>query len=184
MFDMGFLESLVNGASDAILVASPATGKIVYANPAAYFLFECDTNYLIGKHQSELHPPEDMEFIGKKFQEFVATDNYLETRANILTQNQKKKSVLITSANLFENEGEKYAAAYFKDLTHLDRLREIAYEQSHVIRSPLSNILGITNLLLEESKPEDKNQELLQTLKVEVLKFDEAIRRISDKTII
>ncbi len=178
---MAFLDSLINGASDAILVADIKTGDIVFANPAAYKLFECDENYLIGKHQTQLHPPEELEFIKKKFEEFISSSNYNETRAVILMQLGNKKSVLITSANLFESEGKMFSAAYFKDISHLDRLDEIAFEQSHIVRAPLANILGVTDLLLEGGLPEDKNKQLLEALQGEIIKFDAAIKRISKK---
>jgi PAS domain S-box-containing protein len=64
-------------------------------------------------------------------------------------------------ANDFEFRDKKQTVVIFSDITnhiessrviqkHLDTLREVAYVQSHVIRSPLAKILGISNLLQNE----------------------------------
>ena len=177
---MGLLESLINGASDTILVADISTGIIIFANSAANNLFECDTTYLVGKHQTQLHPADEFEYIQQKFAEFISSDDYKETTAHILTQNQKVKPVLITSANLFESNGVKYASAYFKDISHLDKLEEIAFEQSHIVRRPIANILGISKLLLDDRIPEEKRKQLLMAIYEEAMEFDNIIRRIND----
>lgn len=181
---MDFLISLINASTDAILVAEAATGNIVFANSAANKLFECDLEYLVGKHQTQLHPAEELEFISAKFAEFISSDGYKETRAHIVTQKGKVKSVLITSANLFEANEKKYAAAYFKDISYLDHLNEIAYIQSHVVRRPLANILGASEMLQQDAiSPEDKEL-LLSALQKEAKELDHVIRAINSKTML
>lgn len=76
---------------------------------------------------------------------------FVQTTAHILTKTGERKLVLITGANLFQMDGKKYASAYFKDISYVETLHEIAFDQSHLVRRPLANILGICRLLKENA---------------------------------
>jgi PAS domain S-box-containing protein len=176
---------LIQGASDAIFVADIETGKIIFANPAAAKMFECSVPELQGLHQTELHPKEEMAEIIEKFRQFTTSDNYKETTAHILTKTGKKKLVLITGANLFELDNKKYASAFFKDISYVEKLQEIAFQQSHLVRRPLANILGISKLLSEKivDTEQDKN-ELLEQLHIAAQQLDDVIKSVTAKTVI
>ena len=62
-----------------------------------------------------------------------------------------------------------------------DKLREIAYLQSHVVRAPLVNIMGLAHLIRHspESKVEAK---ILDKLDESVHRLDEVIKSIVDRT--
>ncbi len=62
-----------------------------------------------------------------------------------------------------------------------ERLREISWIQSHVVRSPLCRIMGLSNLL-RENKDKAMQAELLQHLDVSVNELDEVIRDIVRKS--
>ncbi len=176
---LNFLNSLIEGASDAIFVADIVTGSIVYVNPAACKLFDCEAADLIGKHQSQLHPPEELEDITQKFREFTTSDTYKETTAHILTKSGTKKLVLITAANMFEMDGKMYASAYFKDISHVEQLKKIAHDQSHLVRRPLANILGISKILTESGiASEDEKKELLTDLYFEAQQLDSVVKTV------
>ena len=179
---LNFLYSLVEGASDAIFVAEVATGMIAYVNSAACKLFECERDYLIGIHQSQLHPADELEDIRRKFMEFTTSDNYKETTAHIITKTGNKKFVLITGANLFDLDGKKYASAYFKDISYVEKLHQIAFDQSHLVRRPLANILGISKMLAEvDSLSEGERKQFLSELYSEAQLLDNEVRSISTK---
>ena len=174
-----FLNSLIEGASDAIFVADIASGLIVYANRAAGKLFDCEASDLIGKHQSQLHPPEEFEEITQKFRDFTTSDEYKETTAHILTNSGTKKLVLITAANMFEMDNKMYASAYFKDISHVEQLQKIAYDQSHLVRRPLANILGIAKILTDAPiASEEEKKELLTDLYFEALQLDNVVKAV------
>ncbi|MCZ2222727.1 MAG: PAS domain-containing protein [Chitinophagales bacterium] len=63
-----------------------------------------------------------------------------------------------------------------------ERLKEIAWHQSHKVRKPLSNILGLVNLLKDEKNPSQKN-ELINMLDESAQELDIAIKDIIAKTI-
>ena len=61
------------------------------------------------------------------------------------------------------------------------KLKDIAWLQSHKIRSPLANILGIVNLLKNASSVEEKS-ELINLLSDSARELDEIVLAVSEKT--
>lgn len=62
------------------------------------------------------------------------------------------------------------------------RLQEIGWTQSHLVRAPLANIVGIAELLSYEIQPEGPAKALLSHLLTSAEILDEIIRDIIDKT--
>jgi len=58
-----------------------------------------------------------------------------------------------------------------------EKLKQIAYMQSHVIRVPLANIIGLSNLIMEELTSESQ-KDLFNYLDVSVKQLDNVIRDI------
>jgi light-regulated signal transduction histidine kinase (bacteriophytochrome) len=62
------------------------------------------------------------------------------------------------------------------------RLKEIAWAQSHVVRAPLSRMLGLIDLIKNDIvKPEELN-EFIGHLEFSALEIDKVIRKIVKKT--
>lgn len=170
---------MIHGAFDAVFVANVETGKIVFVNDAACRLMEATREELLGVHQTELHPKEDLEEVEQKFRNFVSTDGYKETQARVSTRAGNIKPVLITSAELFEDNGEMYISAFFKDITPEEKLKEVTVLQSHMVRKHLANILGITNILNDPSTSALVNkEELIETLGHTAHELDVALRNV------
>ncbi len=182
---INYLNSLVEGASDAIFVAEIETGFITFANAAAGKLFNCLPGDLIGMHQSQLHPIEELDEIVQKFRDFSTSDGYKETTAHILTKTGERKLVLITGSNRFQIDGKKYVSAYFKDISHVETLQQIAYDQSHLVRRPLANILGISKLLKDDAiSNEQERKYLIDELYNEATKLDDVVKHVTSKTLL
>ena len=182
---VNYLNSLIEGASDAIFVAEIETGFITFANAAAGKLFDCLPSDLLGMHQTELHPKEEFDEIVQKFRYFTTSELYKETTAHILTQTGKRKLVLITGANMFELDGKKYASAYFKDISYVETLQQIAYDQSHLVRRPLANIMGISKLLKDNAiSNEQERKYLIDELYNEATKLDDVVKHVTSKTLL
>lgn len=60
------------------------------------------------------------------------------------------------------------------------RLREIAWLQSHEVRAPLSNVLGLIDLL-ENSEKKEEREQLLELLKASAAQLDRVVMSISEK---
>ncbi|HNN32138.1 MAG TPA: PAS domain S-box protein, partial [Chitinophagaceae bacterium] len=63
------------------------------------------------------------------------------------------------------------------------RLKKIAWQQSHNVRKPLSNILGLVNLLKEDKDIAPNIKDLIDLLDVSAKELDDIIKSIIAKTI-
>ncbi len=63
----------------------------------------------------------------------------------------------------------------------IEKLRKIAWSQSHQVRGPLTDILGIINLMKMKISSEEKNM-LLSQLEIAAHGLDKAIHEIVDET--
>lgn len=61
------------------------------------------------------------------------------------------------------------------------QLSDIGFMQSHLVRKPLANILGLANLISEELRSE-KAKNLCDMLSQSVIELDQVVRNISKKT--
>lgn len=62
-----------------------------------------------------------------------------------------------------------------------EKLKEISWIQSHVIRAPLARIMGLVPLMTDELSEADRNM-MLQYLLISANELDAEIRSITDKT--
>lgn len=187
--------SLFSGASDAIFVASAKTGKIADANLKAEELLGYGKSEMLTMHQSQIHPPELLEEIGIQFKEFTTTDGLHSIETFVLTKNGKRIPVEITAGSPFQVGDETFAAAYFKDITRRkiilanlekknQQLKEIAWTQSHMVRAPLTRIMGLANALQRGIVPECERQQYLNYIKNSSDELDDVIKDITAKTIV
>jgi PAS domain S-box-containing protein len=181
--DMALLNALIKGSSDAVFIAETSTGTIRYVNEAACDMTGYTFDELSGMHQALLHPKEDLEHITQKFSEFVGDSGHKETLANVLHKNGSIIPVKISSADYYEEDGVQYALAFFKDLTHLERLDRIAFIQSHIVRAPIANILGLVEMMEEDyMMGEAERKQALSDIKRMAQDFDNIIRDIVNHT--
>ncbi|CAD5257993.1 MULTISPECIES: PAS domain S-box protein [unclassified Imperialibacter] len=84
-------------------------------------------------------------------------------------------------------------ACFVKDVTertiHLNaieeqnqRLRDIAWMQSHVVRAPVARIMGLVDLVSSDSSTNEDKTKLLQYIDLSARELDEIIRDITAKT--
>ncbi|WP_346238320.1 PAS domain-containing protein [Niabella insulamsoli] len=62
------------------------------------------------------------------------------------------------------------------------RLKEIAWLQSHVIRAPLTRLMGLVNILQNELQQHDIHHELLNHIEIAAHELDDVIKKIDAKT--
>lgn len=109
----------------------------------------------------------------------------------------KKKSGEIIDVDIRSNlilfKGKKAEMILVNDVTeklkHIQiieeqnkRLKEIAFDQSHVVRAPLTRMMGLINLIKETTPKPDELQELLGYIEVSAYEIDNIIREIVKKT--
>lgn len=66
---------------------------------------------------------------------------------------------------------------------YLNKLKNVAFDQSHLVRKPLANILGLSKLLSEMSTEElQENKTLLKKVYTEAKKLDRIVKIVVSKT--
>jgi signal transduction histidine kinase len=100
---------------------------------------------------------------------------------NITLQDQAEEITQMNEELLHVNETlEERVAKRTQELeTQNKQLSEYAFINSHLLRSPLSSILGLINLL-NNSELSEKERELVQHLHNSGTRLDEVIHRISE----
>lgn len=64
-----------------------------------------------------------------------------------------------------------------------EKFREISWIQSHLVRSPLSRIMGLTHLICSAKEDDDEVHQMLQYLSSSADELDGMIKTITDKTL-
>lgn len=90
---------------------------------------------------------------------------------------KERKAKLILSNDVTEKN------TYLKAIEDQnEKLKEIAWIQSHQVRAPVARILGIVNYIEEYSLDSEEKVLFLESLKFSTLELDKIIREISSKT--
>lgn len=151
---------------------------------------------LIGKHINHYTPENRKEQDGnevRRIGESIADDGYI-FRKHLLTKTGEEAIIKGYAMRIkpAKNKAPGYIVAFqniTKEVRFLEaleasnrQLREIASDQSHLVRAPLARILGITNLI---QHPEDVSEKemliLIQNLEVSAKELDLALIEISQK---
>lgn len=64
-----------------------------------------------------------------------------------------------------------------------EQLKQIAWIQSHELRAPVANILGLVPLLNKENLADPLNLEVVSFIEQETIRMDEIVRKITEQTI-
>jgi len=163
------------GAPDAIFITESESGRIVEANEAAARLLETTVEDIVGRHQSELHPPEQTE----QYRSFFQTHQQMARNGNTVfsTLEDGTQMCVVTdmgetvpveiNASFVDMNGDELFVGIFRNIT--ERLRreeqlraakeeaEVASafksamlrNMSHEIRTPITSIIGFSKLLTD-----------------------------------
>ena len=117
--------TLIESIPDAVIVAEFTTGQIVAVNGAAETLFECDSDEIVGRDRSWLHPSEDAELYDEAFTRGFENEQVDRLRDGrplyIETPRGDRKPVEINARRL-ESEGRTFVLGVFREIgERLDR---------------------------------------------------------------
>ncbi len=108
---------LFDNANDAIFIANASTGIIAEVNQKACTLSGYSIEELIGRHQTELHPPEEHDAAKKAFDEFSRDDikqpQYYDF--HLYTKDKKRIPVEI-STSIAKIDGNAFIYGIFRDI--------------------------------------------------------------------
>ncbi|WP_439504933.1 PAS domain S-box protein [Sediminibacterium sp.] len=111
-------------------------------------------------------------------------------QVKIQTSKGKLKHVIVNGVSYKNAQGEIYKfIGVVKDITtrvatlenlRLQnlRLREIAWAQSHLVRGPLSDILGITKIIKEKIVDDEEKEALISQLHIAAETLDKAVKEV------
>lgn len=170
--------------------------NIVTWSPALYTIFGLNPNQFKGTFEGylELLHPEDRTRVKKIIENVLSTGEETEFEERIIRPDgdlrylrswvkrktdQNEEIVGLIGACLDNTEKFSKNVAIKKQNK---KLREIAWQQSHMIRSPLARIMGLVDLIKNTSIEELSKSELLDYLLISVHELDDQIRNITQKT--
>lgn len=140
----------------------------------------------------DIRPPEDIPIL----QTDLSSTFGFKGQYNAGLYRHKKKSGEIIdveiSASSIEFDGRRARLILVKEVTQQkryvstieaqnNRLREIAWLQSHVVRAPLARLMGLIDLINNHPLPENERKELLEHVIKSANEIDAVIKEINDK---
>ncbi len=142
----------------------------------------------------KIHPDdfEQVKSLARKMREDGV--RHLSTEYRFRCANGSYKHILDRSYLLTdENNVPKRVIGSMQDITesklhliatenHNKRLKEIAWTQSHVVRAPLANVLGLVDLLMNYRNDLDNAEEVLINISKSANELDKIIRQVALET--
>jgi PAS domain S-box-containing protein len=107
---------LFQNSGDAVFIVDTETGIILDANRQAEQLSGKPRQELIGMHQSQLHPAENVEYYREKFQKHIMNDRVFDLEADVVKKDGSIVPVFIFS-NLIDLQGKKVIQGIFRDIS-------------------------------------------------------------------
>lgn len=169
-------------------------------SPVAVFVVQSTTNKILQVNTSAIksYGYSEHEFMNMKLDDLKLNSDF-KTEEKILdapfksinvTKSGQEINVEIRCTEIFF-DGEKANLVIVTDISesikHIqaieqqnNKLKEIAYMQSHIVRVPVANIIGLTSLLIDNYKA-DEDHQLIHHLKNSVKDLDDIIKNMANQ---
>jgi PAS domain S-box-containing protein len=169
--------------ADGIPIEISETGKKIVGSPE---------NNFQGMLRPDLIHPDDLETVTGQFTAVLNAPSSVQSMEfRVRLPDNTYRWIGAKFQNLLDEPAVRAMVMNFSDITerknHISaiedqnaKLREIAWTQSHIVRAPLSRIIGLTNIM--KQYPEENNGELLNALSTAAEELDDVIRKIVKKT--
>lgn len=182
--------TLVQEGSDLINILDE-NGNFRYVSPTCYSQLGYTEQDLQGQNALDLVHPDDQGEVAETFRR-LQTEKRVKSRPfRYLDAGRSYRWIESVATNLLSDPSISGILINSKDITERmnyiraieeqnERLREIAWTQSHVVRAPLARIMGIVHVLT--SYPGMDLQKLLAALLASAHELDEQVRLIVKST--
>ncbi|MCA1752089.1 MAG: PAS domain S-box protein [Cryomorphaceae bacterium] len=192
-------ESVIATTKEAVMItesfaAEPFKDRAVFINSAFSRITGYHPEDIIGKSSEILLQGQEDDIAINQFRKAKKSFEPLEIELPTVNKAGKKYWMSFSMSPVPDANGEyTHWLIIMRDITerrdyvHLlqrqnKRFKEIAFTQSHVVRAPLSRLMGLVNLLRKSGKDDPDFEALLQNVHLSANDLDEVIRRIVGKT--
>lgn len=185
--------SLVHNISDIITIIS-ANGEIQYQSASARQIMGYEENGLKKRNIMEIVHPEDLSMVLSSFQKLVSGTGiseliefrllnsdgqyfYIEAQATNQLNNPSIAGIVVTSRDIsIRKKAEAEKQFLIQELTKNNAdLKQFSYIVSHNLRSPLTNLISMTNLLNMETIKDDRSLKLINGFKTTTVRLNETL---------
>lgn len=169
--------------------------SLVYldVNPAAIDHYGYSREEFLAMTILDIRPEEDIPLVLKTV---AALHDQTKVRLHGVFRHRKKNGEVIQvdiQSNLITYQGIHAKVVLANDVTERvryiqaieaqnEKLKEISWMQSHVIRAPLSRIMGLVPMLSETDKGDPEQQKIREFILTSANELDQVIRSITDVT--
>lgn len=178
---INILESITDG-----FYALNKNWEVTYFNKTAEKILGRKREEVIGKNLWDCFPRSRE---GKFYSEY---EKAMTTRVSVHFEEEYAPLGVWGSMNVYPTKDG--IAVYFVDITaqhnylkmiesQNEKFREIAWSQSHEVRAPLANILGLTALFNFEDSSDLQNAELMRLVSDSAKELDEIVKKINSKAL-
>lgn len=185
---------------DSFMSNSPASawicdadGRLVTMN--RYFLnFAGLTMADIGKNLWEIYPKQLADLYSRNNSIVLESDKVLKTEELSIDTTGNTRNFLVYKFPLKTIDDKKLVGGWAIDITerkvaeqkifeHDIKMKELAFLQSHEVRRPLANMLGLLELIKADSHKidDDHLQNILLYIQLSATELDSEIKRVIDK---
>lgn len=192
-------ESVIAATKEAVMItesfaAEPFKDRAVFVNNA----FSRITGYfpedIIGKSSEVLLKGQEDEIALNQFRKAKKSFEPLEIELPTVNKAGKKYWMSFSMSPVPDANGEySHWLIIMRDITERweyvnllkrqnKKLKEIAFTQSHVVRAPLSRLMGLVNLMRKTGRDDPDFDTLLNNVHLSAADLDDVIRRIVGKT--
>jgi CheY-like chemotaxis protein len=183
-------ENLFNFSPQPTWLLEGDSLKILNANIAAQTKYGISVDDFLGSSFTRLHKVEEKHRIKKML---ISKENVINDKHfTHLLHNDTEIKVDLYFQEIKANAGNRLIVQTHdisETLKHINTiekqnttLKEIAWTQSHVVRAPLSRILGIINLIEDDPGSFDDLSFWLKQLKISTNEMDDIVKKIVDGT--
>ncbi len=185
--------SLVHNISDIITIIS-ANGEILYQSASARQIMGYEENGLKKRNIMEVVHPDDLQLVMFTFQNLVQTGGiteliefrllnndgkyfYIEAQATNQLNNPSIAGIVVTSRDVSSRKKAEAEKQFFiQELTKNNAdLKQFSYIVSHNLRSPLTNLISMTNLLDMTTIHDERSLKLLHGFKTTTTRLNDTL---------
>ncbi len=156
VYDFGSLASgtLLNSMSDGV-IALDEKGRVVNYNPAAADIFTGLSSHAIGRNVADIEDFPEMALGEAEQNEFFMKDRYYQSRVEQIADRfgaVKGYVVVILDMTEIRNNIEEIKRVRIQAEQANEAKSEFLANMSHEIRTPMNAIVGLSDIIMEESK--------------------------------